>query len=273
VYLPETALLDAIESDETEALITPRGGAVKTYAFNLNNPEDTSEPHPIFADVEVREAIVLGFDRWEVVRRVLLDQTSVPATSLSSTLWENPALEPIPYDPDRAAELLEHDEGGVDVNWKVFTEGFLEGYHLRATHRDTFLPFGYANLTIVEHNGPHSRVTFPFRRIEALRDQPAGQRPIEGVVTTVDHLFPNVIVARLSHHTTVVVVEPVAVDRSILVTYRLTNRAGDGGRGRDRDRAGDDARRDRAAEDDGHVAQPEHVQAGRLGGLRELGPL
>jgi peptide/nickel transport system substrate-binding protein len=118
VYLPETALLDAIESDETEALITPRGGAVKTYAFNLNNPEDISEPHPIFGDVEVREAIVLGFDRWEVVRRVLLDQTSVPATSLSSTLWENPALEPIPYDPDRAAELLE------EVGWELDDDGF-----------------------------------------------------------------------------------------------------------------------------------------------------
>ena len=28
----------------------------------------------------------------------------------------------------------------VDANWKILVEGFLEGYHLKATHRDTFFP-------------------------------------------------------------------------------------------------------------------------------------
>lgn len=157
--------------------------------------------------------------------------------------------------PDQ--RLLEATEYLVDANWKVLTEGFLEGYHLRATHRETFLPFGYDNLTVVEHSGPHSRVTFPFKRVEALRGLPRGGRRLDGAATVVDHVFPNVIVARLSHHTAVVVLEPLRADRSRQVVYQLTNRlpaappeggtgdgVGDAGRGGAPDGAPDDARRD-----------------------------
>jgi phenylpropionate dioxygenase-like ring-hydroxylating dioxygenase large terminal subunit len=117
--------------------------------------------------------------------------------------------------------LVSRDDIGVAGNWKVLTEGFLEGYHIRATHRSTFLPFGYDNTTVIEHQGPHSRVTFPFRRVEALRDVPPEQWQIDGALTVVDHIFPNAIIARLTAHTALVVVEPDGIDRSILVTYKL----------------------------------------------------
>jgi hypothetical protein len=119
--------------------------------------------------------------------------------------------------------LLGAAEFPIDANWKVLTEGFLEGYHLRATHRTTFLPFGYDNVTVVEHSGANSRVTFPFRRIESLRDVSDADRILDGAVTVVDHVFPNVVVARLSHHTTVVVIEPESTDRTRFVTYQLSN--------------------------------------------------
>ncbi|MEX2425241.1 MAG: peptide ABC transporter substrate-binding protein [Thermomicrobiaceae bacterium] len=114
VSLPESALLDAIDSDETESLVTPKAGAVKTYAFNLRDPENLSREHPIFHDVDVRRAITMGFDRWSIVEQLTLDQSEVPGTLLSNTLWENENLEPIPYDPERAAELL--DEAGWQIN-------------------------------------------------------------------------------------------------------------------------------------------------------------
>jgi phenylpropionate dioxygenase-like ring-hydroxylating dioxygenase large terminal subunit len=127
--------------------------------------------------------------------------------------------------PDQV--LLDWTESVLDVNWKVFTEGFLEGYHIKATHPQTFLPFGYDNLNVIECHGRLSRVTFPFRRIEALRDTPRESWRLDGKVTTVHHVFPNVIVARLSHHTTVAVLEPITVDQTRLVSYRLTNRPPD----------------------------------------------
>jgi phenylpropionate dioxygenase-like ring-hydroxylating dioxygenase large terminal subunit len=120
--------------------------------------------------------------------------------------------------------LLGSDAIPVAANWKVLVEGFVEGYHIKATHPETFLPFGYDNVTVVETSGRHTRVTFPFHRIEALRERPVEQRRVEGMATLVHHVFPNVIVARLSHHTTMVVLEPEATNRTTLVTYQLTNR-------------------------------------------------
>ncbi len=119
--------------------------------------------------------------------------------------------------------VLHNDEIVVEANWKVLVEGFLEGYHLKATHRDTFLPFGYDNVNVVEVFGRNSRVTFPFRRIERLRHAPPEDRHIDGEVTFVYHLFPNVIVARLSHHTTMVVLEPLTVSSTRFVSYQLSS--------------------------------------------------
>lgn len=113
----------------------------------------------------------------------------------------------------------------LEVNWKLFVETFLEGYHIKSTHPETFYPFGYDNLNVVETFGArHSRVTFPFRRIERQRDIPESQRSSDGSVVSVYHLFPNAVVSRFTHHTQLLVVDPVSVDRSRLITYAMSNR-------------------------------------------------
>jgi phenylpropionate dioxygenase-like ring-hydroxylating dioxygenase large terminal subunit len=112
----------------------------------------------------------------------------------------------------------------VEVNWKIYLEGFIEGYHIRSTHPKSFYPYGYDNLNVVETCGPHSRVTYPFRRIEALADVAPEARRVEGLLTYVYHLFPNALVTVLSHHTNLVVLEPVAVDRTRLVTWAFAHR-------------------------------------------------
>jgi phenylpropionate dioxygenase-like ring-hydroxylating dioxygenase large terminal subunit len=120
--------------------------------------------------------------------------------------------------------LFETRESEIGANWKIMLEGFLEGYHIRSTHRDTFYPYGFDNLNLVEVFGRNSRVTYPFRRIAKLAETPPEDRRVEGLLTYVYHLFPNVIVAVLSHHTNVIVLEPIALDRTKLITYALTNR-------------------------------------------------
>jgi phenylpropionate dioxygenase-like ring-hydroxylating dioxygenase large terminal subunit len=132
---------------------------------------------------------------------------------------------------DRLPELVAADQmlvGSsaliIDANWKVFVEGFLEGYHIKATHPETFYPFGYDNLNVIETFGRNSRVTFPFRRIEKLRDVPVSERRADGMLTYVYHLFPTAAVIRLTHHTIVVIVDPISIDRTNSVTYLLTNR-------------------------------------------------
>ena len=126
----------------------------------------------------------------------------------------------------RGDRLLTSNAVEAPVNWKIWLESFLEGYHIRPTHPKSFFPYGYDNLTLVESCGPNSRVTFPFRRIEALAEVPPESRRVEGLLTYVYHLFPNVLVTVLSHHTNVVVLEPVAVDRTRIVVYALANGGG-----------------------------------------------
>jgi hypothetical protein len=127
--------------------------------------------------------------------------------------------------PDRAvaAAGVVIRAGGA-ANWKIVAEGFLEGYHLNALHPDTFFPIQFDNLNVIERFGPNSRVTFPYRRIDRLREVPAKDRSADGVLTYVYHLFPNAMLVTFSKNTTLIVLEPVAVDRTRLVNYTLTHR-------------------------------------------------
>lgn len=116
----------------------------------------------------------------------------------------------------------------VAANWKVLVEGFLEGYHIRSTHPSTFLPFGYDNLTVVEQHGPHSRITFPFKRIEDQRAQAPEVWHTEGVTTVVEHLFPNAVLPHLTAHRAFFVVEPVDVGSSLMYLTQFATPAADG---------------------------------------------
>jgi phenylpropionate dioxygenase-like ring-hydroxylating dioxygenase large terminal subunit len=113
----------------------------------------------------------------------------------------------------------------IGANWKLIAEGFLEGYHIRSTHRETFFPIQYDNLNVIEAFGKNSRVTFPYRRIEKLRTLPPSERRSTAMLTHVYHLFPNVMVATFPTNVTMTVLEPVAVDRTRLVTYTLSSQA------------------------------------------------
>ncbi|MGZ0186940.1 MAG: aromatic ring-hydroxylating oxygenase subunit alpha [Alphaproteobacteria bacterium] len=100
------------------------------------------------------------------------------------------------------------------ANWKLIGETFLEGYHIKALHTKSFYPYGYDNLNIVETFGRNSRVVFPFRRIEKLRD--------------VYQLFPNTLIVELSNHAMLVILEPVSVSETKTVVYQISLRPNDG---------------------------------------------
>lgn len=136
--------------------------------------------------------------------------------------WES--LNDIPKLLSDDQVVLDESQYCVDANWKVFAESSLEGYHIMSTHRDTFFPYGYDNINLVELFGRNGRITFPFKRIEKLKDVPRDQWQIDGRVTQVSHLFPNVMVATLSHFTNIVVLEPIAVDKTLARTWTLSNR-------------------------------------------------
>src|SRR5215468_10067977 len=119
--------------------------------------------------------------------------------------------------------LVDSDESILPINWKIYLESFLEGYHIRTLHRDTFYRFGFDNLTLVEHSGPHSRVTFPFQRIRKLAELPDDERRVDGRLTYVYQVFPCAIVAVLSRHIAMVIIEPIDVQSTRAINYVLTS--------------------------------------------------
>jgi len=120
--------------------------------------------------------------------------------------------------------MFETEEMFDEANWKLLNETAQEGYHIKSLHRETFYPYGLDNTTLVETYGANSRIIFPFRRIEKLRDVAPDQRLLSGVATSVYHLFPNVSISVLSKHTNLVILEPLSPTRTQWVIYRMFNR-------------------------------------------------
>jgi choline monooxygenase len=120
------------------------------------------------------------------------------------------------------AERLFYTQSTVRaMNWKVLVEQFLEGYHIRSTHRETFYPLQYDDLNVVETFGPNSRITFPYRNIERLRDRPESTWTVGARVTFVYHLFPNVMLATFPDQVLAVVIDPIDIDHTTVTTYGM----------------------------------------------------
>ncbi|OSC38822.1 aromatic ring-hydroxylating oxygenase subunit alpha [Mycobacterium decipiens] len=111
------------------------------------------------------------------------------------------------------------------MNWKVLVEQFLEGYHIRTTHKNTFFPLQYDDLNVVEMFGPNCRITFPYRNIERLRDRPEATWTTDARVTYLYHLFPNVMLATFPDLVLMVVIDPVDVEHSTTTVYSMAKAA------------------------------------------------
>ena len=121
-----------------------------------------------------------------------------------------------------AERLVYVDSALRAMNWKVLVEQFLEGYHIRWTHRDTFYPVQYDDLNVVETFGPNSRITFPYRNIERLRDRPESTWTVDARVTYLYQLFPNVMIATFPDVISAGGrIDPVDVDHTTVTIYSM----------------------------------------------------
>ncbi|HXF95344.1 MAG TPA: peptide ABC transporter substrate-binding protein, partial [Gemmatimonadales bacterium] len=118
-------LLLAGEADAIEFLITPEllrrvreaphlatypyPASTYTYlAFNFRAYGDTSRPHPLFADRDVRRALFMATDRERLLQSVLGDLAKVPPAPIPQMwwLWQLDAR-PLPFDSAGAGRLLD----------------------------------------------------------------------------------------------------------------------------------------------------------------------
>ena len=172
-----------------------------------------------------------GFPDIDKLAHGLAEVTAIEAKGMIFILQQDPdkghsqALDLIADVPDilRPDQIIfDQNEIIVEANWKLHLESFLEGYHIKPAHAKTFFPFGYDNLNVIEFSGAHSRVTFPFQRIETLADVPPAERDVSDKVTYLNHLFPNVVLAELSHHRTLAVLEPISISQTKVTAFNMT---------------------------------------------------
>jgi phenylpropionate dioxygenase-like ring-hydroxylating dioxygenase large terminal subunit len=168
-----------------------------------------------FPQLDKEQRGLVGIDTVE--RQGLVFATQEPPLSSAATLEGLPVLIP----PD--FRLVASGQLDVTANWKIAVESFLEGYHIRATHRQSFYPVQYDNLNVVEHFGRHTRIAFPYQAIEKLRSVRPEAREARGTLTYVYHLFPNVMVATFPTKIILIVLEPLALDRTRFNTWTLTD--------------------------------------------------
>jgi peptide/nickel transport system substrate-binding protein len=103
--------IPAIEEAGNGVATLIAGGYNEGWYFNVRE----GLGHPALQDVNVRKALVMAFNRWQITEDLMLGLYR-PGTSFWEEMpYENPDIEPYPYDPDAAAQMLE-DAGWVDSN-------------------------------------------------------------------------------------------------------------------------------------------------------------
>jgi len=93
-----------------------KGGTYGYLGFNLAAPGDSTRPHPLFGDRQLRRALLMAIDRDRLRRSVLGDLAKVPPGPMSQLSWIwDPATRGLPHDSIGAARLFAR-LGWIDSN-------------------------------------------------------------------------------------------------------------------------------------------------------------
>ena len=167
-----------------------------------------------------------GFPRLNREAHGLIAVDTTEKNGLVFVTQKNPisrgALKKLPNILSADQEIFETTNFNDLANWKLLSETSMEVYHIKALHNKSFYPFGFDNLNIFERIEMNSRIVFPFRRIEKLRNIPKNEWRAEGMLTYVYQLYPNARLSKLSNHDQLVILEPVSFEETNWIVYRLS---------------------------------------------------
>jgi peptide/nickel transport system substrate-binding protein len=104
---------DVPKLEDAGLTITTEPSGYNEWLFFLVNEE---LGHPALLDANVRRAIAIAIDRQAITADLLLGLTKVPESYWDAMpFYNDPPLEPYPYDPEAAKQLLD-EAGWVDSN-------------------------------------------------------------------------------------------------------------------------------------------------------------
>jgi peptide/nickel transport system substrate-binding protein len=120
VYMTAADKPDIDDLPDVDLVPAGGGGWVESWFFNLISEDLAAENelqagHVGLQDKLVRRAIVQGFDREGLIDSLFYGLYKVPAVFWYDSPYEDPSIEPWPYDPEAAMALLE-EAGWVDTN-------------------------------------------------------------------------------------------------------------------------------------------------------------
>ena len=122
--------LEAVDTLNLYAKTTPN---FEHYFFNLGTGKyGVTGPCP-FQDVRVRQAMTYAIDRFTIADTLLFKKTRVVAGLWPNSPFEDTALEPYPFDPDKAKALL--DEAGYTPGADGIREGECNGQAVRLSFK------------------------------------------------------------------------------------------------------------------------------------------
>ena len=185
------------------------------WAYSLDGSLRSIPHEHGFPDVDKATRGLVEVTCAEIDGLVFINQD--PQADIQSDVSAVPKLMPDGH------RLLSSDNIVIQGNWKLYIESALEGYHIRETHKGTFFPVQYDNLTVVEAFGENSRVAFPYQAIEGLRNKKETPLSADGRLTYVYHLFPNVLISTFPGCIQVVVIEPIDESTTRQHTYLVSD--------------------------------------------------
>lgn len=95
-------------------------------------PSDNKTPHPILGDLKVRQGIAYGINKQQIIDKLLFGK-ALPGSGEQNAGFFNCGVAPFPFDPQKAASLLE------EAGWKVGPNGIRtkDGQPLRIKYQTT----------------------------------------------------------------------------------------------------------------------------------------
>lgn len=110
----------------------------------------------------------------------------------------------------------------IEANWKAVLEPFLEGYHVQRLHAASIGDLFQDAPNIVDMFGPNIRqVSGRIGYVPEMLDEDAGAN-VHKLVTHAYTAFPNCVVITSQYYTSVMILKPVAPDRTMVEYFMLT---------------------------------------------------
>lgn len=114
-------LLTALEENGLLRLYSQTSALWENIVFNLNDPADLAQPHPVLSDLRVRQAIAYATNRQAMANTLFMGWVPVLNSWVPSEHWAYPgdsALTLYSFDQEKAAALLE------EAGWVLADDGY-----------------------------------------------------------------------------------------------------------------------------------------------------